>query len=112
MNFLDITNAPKDGRPILAFCVHEAAPCYANKEKAVLTTYTALAESGHCSDGWRIVAWSDSPPDIDDEPPLPAWWFALNRDGDIDDHAPAYPLFWVELPWAAQFAPTPGDPEQ
>jgi hypothetical protein len=92
-----IETAPKDGSPILAWCVHEADPYWI--EGGRLTLYGAHTEGlSHVDDGLNIVVWGGAFDDRSWEDAggayLPDWWF---RHGSEFEET-ANPTHWMPLP--------------
>ena len=93
-----IDTAPKD-RPILAWCNHEADPCFVNEEKGTLTLYAAHYEGlSHAPTGFHIVEWGgafdDSTWEFPNQAWLPDWWFVVGSEFE----QAANPILWWELP--------------
>lgn len=92
-----IATAPKDGTPILGWCVHEADPYF--EGNGDLTLYGAHAEGlSHVDDGPHVLVWGGSFDDRTylepDAANLPDWWF---RDGSDFEQA-ANPTHWIPIP--------------
>jgi hypothetical protein len=83
-------SAPKDGTPILAWCIHEADPHFTG---AGLTLYGAHAEGmWHVVDGPHVIQWGDSW--TDDNGYMPDWWFQYGSEFEIT----ANPVRWMPCP--------------
>lgn len=99
MPWRPIDSAPRDGTPILAYCVHEADPYYDGNR---LTDYGARAEGmSHVEDGPQVVAWYEGEW-ISDGPELesywmPGWWVAFH-----DPEVAANPTRWLPVPPAPE----------
>jgi hypothetical protein len=92
--WLPIESAPKDGRPIVGLCRHDADP-YHDGDR--LTDYGANAEGlGHVGDGPHIVEWTPPQWESTDEYGtgywIPGCWYCRSAD------LPANPVAWAPLP--------------
>ena len=82
-----IETAPKDGTPIVAWCVHEADPYYVGTNR--LTTYGAHAEGlRRVEDGYHVVVFGGAYDGI------PEWWFQYGSEFEVV----ANPTHWLPLP--------------
>lgn len=95
--WLPIETAPKDGTPIVGWCVHEANS-YFDTETGKLTAYGCHVEGlGRVDDGAHILVWGGGDWDVDDSGKSydwPDWWF---RSGSEFEQA-ANPTHWRPLP--------------
>jgi hypothetical protein len=92
-----IATAPKDGMPILGWCVHEADPYW---EGDRLTLYGAHTEGlSNVEDGPHVVVWGGGFDDRSYEEPnaawLPDWWFRYGSEFEQT----ANPTYWMPIPW-------------
>lgn len=86
-----MSTAPKDGSPILAWCLHEADPYFLDDENR-LTVYGAHAEGlSHAQDGYRIVQWGGEY--FEEDIHIPDWWFVVDTDYEVV----ANPVAWSPL---------------
>lgn len=90
-------SAPKDGTPILGWCVHEAEPYFLEDGKK-LTTYGAHCEGfHHVEDGPNILVWGGEVRETGEdwkEFYVPDWWFR----NDNDFETVANPVVWMPIP--------------
>lgn len=106
-----IETAPRDGSPIVGWCVH-AADIYYEEAGNRLTDYGARVEGlSHVEDGAHVIAWEDAREESDGwEHPsytIPGGWVLTNGDGETM----ANPTHWHPLPappTQAQPAPPAG----
>lgn len=83
--------APKDGSPILAWCLHKADPYFLDDGNR-LTVYGAHAEGlSHAQDGYRIVQWGGEY--FEEDSHIPDWWFVVDTDFEVV----ANPVAWSPL---------------
>jgi hypothetical protein len=100
----DIATAPKDGTPILGWCVHDADPYFIEPEDASgrsrLTVYGAHTEGlSHVEDGAHVIVWGGSWDDSTHEydgGSMPDWWFRADSEFEVT----ANPTHWMPLPAA------------
>lgn len=98
-----IEYAPKDGRPILGWCNHDADPYYLGNG-VFLTTYGAHAEGicrGHANDGFNIVQWGGGYTDGSFEEgytKIPDWWFVYGTDFELVANPTHYLDYSLILP--------------
>ena len=102
-----ISTAPRDGTPILGYCVHSESAYYSD-HVAGLTDYGARAEGlSHVDDGPHVLVWDEAFEESDGwEMPsytIPAWWVSAH-----DPEAAATPTHWMPIPPAPMTA-TPVD---
>lgn len=95
----DISTAPRDGTPILAWCDHEADEYVEDEAKGRLTLYAAHYEGmSHAPTGWHIVEWGgafdDSSYEYPNQASLPDWWFVAGSEFEVA----ANPVKWTKLP--------------
>lgn len=91
--WLPIESAPKDGVPVLGWCVHDADPYYFSGT-GELSPYGAWLEGGRrVEDGPHVVIRGGGYSDSDGEF-MPDWWF---RDGS-DYEEVANPVYWTPIP--------------
>lgn len=108
--WLPIETAPRDGTPIVGWCVHEENP-YFDAETGKLTDYGCHVEGlGRVDDGAHVLVWGGGDWDVDDSGNSyfwPDWWF---RSGSEFEQA-ANPTHWRPLPAppAIQALPLTGD---
>lgn len=92
----DISTAPKNGNPILGWCVHAADPYHEGEGR--LTIYGAHCEGlGSVPDGPHVVVWGGEYDDID-YGYIPAWWFRAGSEWE----EVANPTHWMPLPAAPE----------
>lgn len=89
--------APRDGTPILGWCVHEDDP-YFDEDENRLTTYGGHVEGmSHVEDGAHVIVWGGAWDDTSYEEPnaghMPDWWF---RYGSHFEEA-ANPILWKPI---------------
>lgn len=94
----DISTAPKDGKPILAWCDHEADPYCEDEKTGRLTLYGAHAEGmSYAPTGQHIVVWGGGFDDRSYFDPngahLPDWWFVAGSEFE----QAANPTHWQPL---------------
>lgn len=104
--WLEIWCAPKDGTPILGWCVHSADSYYV-ENVGCLTDYRARVEGlSHVEDGPHVLVWGEAYEVSDGwENPsctIPAGW-ELSHDCEVM----ANPTHWMPLPQAPGVAPQP-----
>jgi len=92
-----IETAPKDGTPILAWCLRSADPYFIDEKS--LTNYGCHCEGlAHVTDGAHVVVWGGGSWESTDEYGsgflIPDWWF---RHGSEFEEA-ANPVGWMPLP--------------
>lgn len=95
--------APKDGTPILAWCVHSADKLF-DEEAEMLTPYGCHVEDGcyTVEDGANIVSWIDwecineYKDYYGTEVFIPGWWF-LHGTPSLDAIV-ANPVAWMPIP--------------
>ena len=88
----DISTAPKDGTPIIGWCVHSANEYHL--KDGYLTTYGAHVEGlGHVGDGTHVLEWGGEC-DGDGDGYIPDWWFRVGSDFE----EAANPTHWMRLP--------------
>ena len=100
----DIATAPKDGTPVLGWCVHDADPYFIEPEgkdgRSRLTIYAAHTEGlSHVEDGAHVIVWGGSWDDSTHEYSggwMPDWWF--RADSEFDETA--NPTHWMPIPAA------------
>jgi hypothetical protein len=106
MKWRTMESAPKDGRPILAICDHEADDYYLDDGKT-LTIYGAHCERGvgRVPDGPNFVRWGGEIIEygFDDVPfTIPNWWFRVESDFESnlkpDFEEVANPILWCPIP--------------
>lgn len=105
-----IETAPRDGKPILAWCDHEADPWVDDPKSGRLTLYAAHSEGmGHAPTGHHIVEWGGAFDDRSYEEPnagwLPDWWFVAGSYFEIA----ANPTHWMPLPPSPAHKEIPSD---
>lgn len=94
MTWQPIETAPKDGTPIVGWCVHAADP--ETEDGKRLTVYAAHYEGlGHVEDGAHVLVWGGEVDDHNWECPaedcfIPAWWFRLGSEFE----EAANPVLW------------------
>ena len=95
--WLPIGTAPRDGTPIVGWCVHAADPYYLEDGKR-LTIYGGHTEGmGHVEDGPHVVVWGGAFDDSTWEAPvawMPDWWFQYGSSFETT----ANPTHWMPLP--------------
>lgn len=89
--------APRDGTPILGWCVHEADP-YVQADGVRLTVYGGHVEHGGVlKNGPHAIVWGGGWDDRTPEDPnaghMPDWWFQYGSDFEI----PANPICWKPI---------------
>ena len=97
-----IETAPRDGTPILGWCVHAADPYFAGPTS--LTLYGAHVEGlSHVADGPHVLVWGGGWQDSweDGGGNLPDWWFRLGSEFE----EAANPTHWQPLPAPPEFNP-------
>jgi hypothetical protein len=88
----DISTAPKDGTPIIGWCVHSANEYHL--KDGYLTTYGAHVEGlGHVGDGAHVLEWGGEC-DGDGDGYIPDWWFRVGSDFE----EAANPTHWMPIP--------------
>jgi len=95
----EISSAPRDGTPILGWCVHSADSYYV-ENVGCLTDYGARVEGlSHVEDGPHVLVWGESYTVSDGwENPsctIPAGW-ELSHDPEVG----ANPTHWMPIPIA------------
>ena len=94
-----IETAPKDGTPILGFCVHDADR-YIWEDGKTLTIYGAHVEGGlsRVADGPHVLEWGGEYTETEDYNnipfTIPAWWFRYGSDFE----EVANPVAWMPIP--------------
>lgn len=91
----DMENAPRDGRPIVGLCDHEADE--RETGGGSLTLYAAHYEGlSYAENGPNVLVWGGAVEFSDDEGGgyLPDWWFVKGSEFEVA----ANPVAWVELP--------------
>lgn len=93
-----IETAPRDGRPILGWCNHDADP-YWEEEGKRMTVYGAHAEGlSRVSDGPHVLVWGGEYSEYEWETgtgfTIPDWWF---RAGSEFEEV-ANPTHWIPIP--------------
>jgi hypothetical protein len=94
--WLPIATAPRDGTPIVGWCVHAADPYYLDDGKR-LTIYGGHTEElGHVTDGPHVVVWGGAFDSTWEEPVarMPDWWFQYGSSFEVT----ANPTHWLPLP--------------
>lgn len=91
-------SAPKDGTPILGWCVHEADP-YEEETTGYLTPYGANCEGErHVDDGPHVLVWLDEYEDDDGwgTPSyiVPGGWFTTGTQFEEVGN----PVVWMPIP--------------
>jgi len=104
----DMSSAPKDGTPIIGWCVHDVEP-YHDEKTGNLTDYGCHVEAlGRVQDGPHFLVWGGADSDYDEWSgktlSWPDWWF---RFGSEFEEA-ANPVAWMPLPTAPTPAPAEG----
>jgi hypothetical protein len=104
----DMSSAPKDGTPIIGWCVHDVEP-YHDEKTGNLTDYGCHVEAlGRVQDGPHILVWGGADSDYDEWSgktlSWPDWWF---RFGSEFEEA-ANPVAWMPLPATPTPAPAEG----
>lgn len=95
--WLPMESAPKDGTPIIGFCVHGADPYY-DESSDRLTLYAAHVEGlSHVEDGPHVLVWGGGWDDRTYENSeggyLPDWWFQYGSEFEVA----ANPVLWKPL---------------
>lgn len=89
----DMSNAPRDGTPILGWCDHEADPYIQDEASGGLTLYAAHTEGlSHVGNGPNVLVWGGGWADEDCH--MPDWWFLKGFDFEIT----ANPIKWMPVP--------------
>lgn len=94
----NIETAPKDGTPILGWCVHEA-DAYYDEVTGKLTDYGCWAEAlSRVQDGPAVLEWGGEDSDYDEWSGKtfrwPNWWFRVGSEFE----EVANPTHWMPLP--------------
>jgi hypothetical protein len=92
-----IETAPRDGTPIVGWCVHAADP-YCLGDGKRLTAYGGHTEGlSHVEDGPHVVVWGGAFDESTLEHPgawMPDWWFQYGSSFEVT----ANPTHWMPLP--------------
>jgi hypothetical protein len=95
-----IETAPRDGTPILGWCVHEA-DCGSLDGGKTLTTYAAHYEGlSHVQNGPNVLVfggeYNESDWETGDKLHISAWWFMYGSEFEVA----ANPILWqpIEVP--------------
>lgn len=89
--WLPIKSAPRDGTPIVGWCVHAADPYWVSSTR--LSIYGGHAEGlAHVVDGPHVLEWGGAWDDEDGS--MPDWWFQYGSNFE----AAANPTHWLPIP--------------
>lgn len=92
-----IETAPRDGTPILGWCVH-AADIYYDESTGRLTDYgCSVEDGGRVEDGPHVLVWGGGDSELDEwsgaSRKWPAWWF--RHESDFEQAA--NPIAWQPI---------------